>query len=49
MFCGELVQATHCFGYEQGFYSEGYTLKNPEGASVDGRYKVNYLVVYSVV
>ena len=33
----------------QGLYSGGYALKNPEGASVDGRYEVNYLVVYSVV
>ena len=33
----------------QGLYSGGYALKNPEGASVNGRYEVNYLVVYSVV
>ena len=33
----------------QGLYSGGYVLKIPEGASVNGRYEVNYLKVYSKV
>ena len=33
----------------QGLYSGGYVLKNPEGASVNSRYEVNYLKIYSEI